>query len=144
MSKMGLGPHITALVWQGGIFEETVFKASKKDTLDPHTEIVRVCGGVCVVLKSGSHKSHLLQGVFSRITEEAVTTNTGSRFVHFFPLRDLVRRPQRVACVALRARPPRVHAVACLSSAESQTSSSIACPPYLCSLWLRWEKRWPR
>lgn len=41
MSKMGLGPHITALVRQGGIFEEIAQDLGKGHVRSAHGDVAR-------------------------------------------------------------------------------------------------------
>lgn len=53
---MGLGPHITALVLQRGIFEEIVLRHRKGNLTHTHKHVVCVQS----LLKSGSRKRHRL------------------------------------------------------------------------------------
>lgn len=55
---MGLGPHITAVVRQRGIFEEIVLRHRKRNLSHTHTHTNISC--VRSLLKSGSRKRHQL------------------------------------------------------------------------------------
>ena len=89
---MGLGPHITALVLQRGIFEEIVLRHRKGNLTHTHTNMLCVCVCVCVYVCSVPLEIRVTQkaSTSSGFTSVVDTQKTGCRFAGSSPILHMI------------------------------------------------------